>query len=80
MPESSHPSAPPKAVSPNVPDGELALPFRYTPVVRADGLNPAERYLQRLCERTFLRLWSYPGVYRDQKGGERAGRPLGGVR
>jgi len=26
----------------------------------------AERYLQRLCERSFLRLWSYPGVFRDQ--------------
>jgi hypothetical protein len=35
--------------------------------VRAKGVTPAERYLQRLCERTFLTLWSYPGVFRDQK-------------
>lgn len=35
-------------------------------IQRADGVTSAERYLQRLCERSFLRLWSYPGVYRDQ--------------
>jgi len=36
------------------------------PIQRADGVTTAERYLQRLCERSFLRLWSYPGIYRDQ--------------
>lgn len=36
------------------------------PIVRADGVTPADRYLQKLCENAFLRLWSYPGVYRDQ--------------
>jgi hypothetical protein len=25
--------------------------------------------LSRLCGRTFLSLWSYPGLYRDQEGG-----------
>jgi hypothetical protein len=35
-------------------------------VVKQDGVTGAERYLQRLCGRTFLSLWSYPGVYRDQ--------------
>lgn len=35
-------------------------------IQRAEGVTTAERYLQRLCERSFLRLWSYPGVYRDQ--------------
>jgi hypothetical protein len=45
-------------------------PVRFTPVIRADGITAAERYLQRLCEGTFLRLWSYPGVYRDQGGGK----------
>jgi hypothetical protein len=33
---------------------------------RAEGVTPAERYLKWLCERTFLSLWSYPAVYRDQ--------------
>jgi hypothetical protein len=47
-----------------------AYPVRFTPVIRSDGITSAERYLQRLCEGTFLRLWSYPGVYRDQGGGK----------
>jgi hypothetical protein len=29
----------------------------------------AERYLKRLCDRSFLSLWSYPGVYKDQRQG-----------
>ena len=35
-------------------------------VPRADGITESERYLKTLCDRTFLSLWSYPGVYRDQ--------------
>jgi hypothetical protein len=35
-------------------------------IVRAVGVTRSEKYLQRLCERAFLRLWSYPGLYRDQ--------------
>jgi hypothetical protein len=35
-------------------------------VQRRDGLTSTERYLKRLCDRSFLSLWSYPGVYRDQ--------------
>jgi hypothetical protein len=33
---------------------------------RAIGVTPTERYLKRLCDRTFLSLWSYSGIYRDQ--------------
>lgn len=40
---------------------------------RADGITPAERYLKRLCDRSFLSLWSYPGVYRDQGHGAKGG-------
>lgn len=29
------------------------------------GVTDAERYLSTLCSRSFLSLWSYPGVYRD---------------
>jgi SEC-C motif len=36
------------------------------PVKKADGVTVAEKYLARLCEKNFLSLWSYPGVYRDQ--------------
>ena len=44
---------------------------RYTPVPRNEGVTEAEQYLQRLCEHSFLKLWSYPGVYRDQGLGPR---------
>ena len=33
---------------------------------RGDGTTTAERYLKRLCDHSFLSLWSYAGVYRDQ--------------
>lgn len=36
------------------------------PVTRADGTTSAERLLKSLCDRTFLTLWSYPSVFRDQ--------------
>jgi hypothetical protein len=36
------------------------------PVRRSPGITPAERYLKKLCDRTFLSLWSYPGIFRDQ--------------
>jgi hypothetical protein len=35
-------------------------------IERVNGVTHAERYLKRLCDRTFLSLWSYSGVYRDQ--------------
>jgi hypothetical protein len=31
-----------------------------------EAATPSERYLSRLCRRSFLRLWSWPNVYRDQ--------------
>ena len=44
---------------------------------RSEGVTPAERYLQRLCDRSFLSLWSYPNVFRDQKtGGKGDGKEL----
>jgi hypothetical protein len=44
-----------------------------TVLQRADGVTQAERYLKRLCDRSFLSLWSYPGVYRDQGHGAKGG-------
>ena len=35
------------------------------PVTKQDGVTDAERYLGRLGTRSFLSLWSYPGVYRN---------------
>lgn len=44
------------------------------PIHRAEGVTAAERHLKRLADRSFLSLWSYSGVYRDQghsaKGGD----------
>ena len=40
-------------------------------VIPSEGVTKAERYLAKLCKRSFLSFWSYPGVYRDQ------GRPGG---
>ena len=39
-----------------------------TSINRSNGITPAERYLKRLCDRTFLSLWSYPNIYRDKQG------------
>jgi hypothetical protein len=49
------------------------------PINRSEGVTSSERYLNRLGERSFLTLWSYPGVFRDQghtkKGGD--GKEIG---
>jgi hypothetical protein len=53
------------AVSTDNPGGVTCAP-----VHRADGITHAERYLARLCKRSFLSLWSYSGLYRDQMTGK----------
>src|SRR5438046_1108028 len=47
-------------------------PLHANCIQKADGGTLAEKYLARLCEKTFLSLWSYPRVYRDQ------GKPVTG--
>jgi hypothetical protein len=39
-------------------------------IEKAEGVNESERYLQKLCDKTFLSLWSYPSVYRDDFAGK----------
>jgi hypothetical protein len=41
-------------------------PPHHDPIQKADGVTVAEKYLAGLCEKSFLSLWSYPGVYRDE--------------
>jgi hypothetical protein len=41
--------------------------------VRVEGITNAERYLQRLCNHSFLSLWSHVGIFRDQGGGGKKG-------
>ncbi len=45
-------------------DGSLEQPNPH--VYRPEGATSAERYLNRLAEQSFLSLWSYPRVFRDQ--------------
>jgi hypothetical protein len=40
---------------------------------RSAGVNQSERYLARLCRKTFLTSWSYPNLYRAER------RPDGSV-
>ncbi|WP_437999677.1 hypothetical protein WMF26_06925 [Sorangium sp. So ce185] len=40
-----------------------------TGIQKSSGLTPSEQYLKKLCERSFLSLWSYPNLYRDQGSG-----------
>jgi hypothetical protein len=47
-----------------------------TQIKRNVGVTEAERYLNSLCDKTFLSLWSYPGLYRDQKDGGSQGKEL----
>ena len=35
-------------------------------LVRAEGITAGERLLKRLCDHSFLSMWSYSGIYRDQ--------------
>jgi hypothetical protein len=35
-------------------------------IEKSTPVTSAERYLLQLCNHSFLSLWSYPGVYRDQ--------------
>ena len=46
-------------------------------IERSDGITPSEKYLKELCDRAFLSLWSYSGIYTDQKqGGKGDGKEL----
>jgi hypothetical protein len=42
-----------------------------SPVEKGKGVTRAENYLGVLCDRTFLSLWSYPGVHRPNPSGNK---------
>lgn len=44
---------------------------QYDPIIKQEGVTPSEKYLLKMCDKSFLSLWSYPGVYNDdgKKGG-----------
>ncbi|UNK57898.1 SEC-C domain-containing protein [Pseudoxanthomonas daejeonensis] len=37
-----------------------------TPTIKSAGTTETERHLSRLCDETFLSLWSYPNLYTDE--------------
>ena len=52
-------------------------PAEHPEVARSEGSTPSERYLAKLCDRSFLNLWSYPNVYIDKrKSGKGDGKEL----
>ena len=44
-------------------------------IKRSEGFTASEKYLKHLCDNTFLSLWSYPNLYRDQ-GRDGSGKEL----
>jgi len=36
-------------------------------IVKSDGVTRTERLLAKLCDRSFLRLWSYPNPFKDDR-------------
>lgn len=36
-----------------------------TKIKKSDGVSKTEHFLAELCDRTFLKLWSYPNPYKD---------------
>ena len=36
-------------------------------IVKSEGVTPTERLLANLCDRSFLKLWSYPNPFKEDK-------------
>lgn len=48
-----------------------------TPILKEQGITPSEQYLNSLCEKSFLSLWSYPSLFKDQRvGGKGDGKEI----
>lgn len=44
----------------------MKVNYPQTILNKSQGTNDSEAYLSRLCNETFLSLWTYPNVFRDQ--------------
>lgn len=52
----------------NKPTGIDERPEQFRPpIIKAKGVTDSERYLAMLADKSFLNLWSYPSLFRDQK-------------
>ena len=45
---------------------QLKVNYPETIILKSDGANASEKYLSALCNDTFLSLWSYPNLFRDE--------------
>jgi hypothetical protein len=48
------------------PQEECETPAVTAAISKSLGLTSTEQYLSQLCDRTFLKLWSYPNPYRER--------------
>ena len=71
---------PPRRPAPLVEQHAMKPPQRYPANTeytrRAQAVTSSERYLTKLCDRTFLSLWSYPNPFRDQAGPNQDGKEI----
>lgn len=44
----------------------MEIRYPQTILKKSPGTTDTEKYLGRLCQNTFLSMWSYPNIYRDQ--------------
>jgi hypothetical protein len=44
----------------------MEVKYPETIINKSSGLNSSEAFLKQICESSFLSLWSYPNVYRNQ--------------
>lgn len=44
----------------------MKINYPQTILDKSEGMNDSEKYLRRLCNETFISLWSYANVFRDQ--------------
>jgi hypothetical protein len=47
--------------------GDFSAKWKPETVTRNEGVTPEEQYLRRLCDSSFLSLWSYAGLSRDSR-------------
>ena len=38
-----------------------------TKIHKSEGITPTEKLLSQLCENTFLKFWSYPNPYKNDR-------------
>src|SRR5258708_37027699 len=52
-------------LDPESPRPPLSAPGKTLKIQKSEGTTPTERLLAELCQRSFLKLWSYPNPYKD---------------